>query len=208
MATAEDRASLLVSKAEVAPLLSTASEVRAIPSTSAKILRLTDTRGSRAFPTSFQAARKTQIWFVPLGVERLSALVVFTQASPSNFVSSGQPLSMPSAATRTSDSQRNPQEVKRVQPLVAELNVAIAHRLGDRPQQGRVHRGGAKQVRSNVIGPVLERHAPGQAQERVFGRDIGRHFLPAAIGERRACIHDRSAAPADHVRNRVFSQQL
>ena len=37
------------------------------------------------FPTSFQAARKTQIWFVPLDVERLSAFVVFTQVSASSF---------------------------------------------------------------------------------------------------------------------------
>jgi hypothetical protein len=35
-----------------------------VGSTSAKILRLTGARASRAFPTSFQAARKTQIWFV------------------------------------------------------------------------------------------------------------------------------------------------
>ena len=56
VATAEDRASLLASKAELAPLFSSASEVRAIASTSAKRLRLTDARGSRAFPTSFQGS--------------------------------------------------------------------------------------------------------------------------------------------------------
>ena len=84
--------------------------------------RLTDTRGSRVFPTSFQAAPKTQIWFVPLDVERLSAFVVFTQVRRPAFAP-WPPLSMPRAAARTSDSQRNPQEVVTPRRLPDECNL-------------------------------------------------------------------------------------